>query len=191
MRRIESTPLCRLRVGTIEYRFFDARRTGPTGGRRLGLGELRRLLSTHAARPEIRALLGQLASTHPQHSRNHNWLRLGHPSDRMVRRLSCSEIVHPAPALSPGVFHQPQRERAQPFEPNPMFDDERSWIEVWLIGENDEPLAGEVCSITLPNGKVIERRTDRNGLVRVDGISMAGNCDVSFPQLDEDAWGAA
>lgn len=65
----------------------------------------------------------------------------------------------------------------------------RTWIEVQLIGENDQPIGGEAYAITLPGGKVITGTLDGDGLARIDGIP-AGVCQVSFPNLDQDAWEA-
>lgn len=63
----------------------------------------------------------------------------------------------------------------------------RTWIEVQLIDEADQPVAGEKYAITLPGGRVIEGRLNDAGLVRLEGIPP-GICQVSFPKLDQDAW---
>jgi hypothetical protein len=44
--------------------------------------------------------------------------------------------------------------------------------------------------LTLPDGTRQEGTLDEDGLIRVDGID-AGDCDVSFPDLDQDAWTSA
>jgi hypothetical protein len=63
----------------------------------------------------------------------------------------------------------------------------RSWIEVQLVGEDDSPIADEAYAIRLPGGTLIEGTLDENGSVRIDGIPP-GLCQVSFPNLDRDAW---
>ena len=63
------------------------------------------------------------------------------------------------------------------------------WIVVELVGENGEPIPGERCRITLPDGDVIERHTDSRGRVEEYGI-IAGDCVIEFPDLDQDAWEA-
>lgn len=63
------------------------------------------------------------------------------------------------------------------------------WIVVELLGENGEPIPGELCRITLPDGDIIERHTDSRGRVEEYGIT-AGDCIVEFPELDQDAWEA-
>lgn len=67
-------------------------------------------------------------------------------------------------------------------------DDEKvSWIEVELVGEDDKPIPGEKYEIELPDGSVASGTLDADGFARVDGIDP-GNCKVTFPDLDKDAW---
>ncbi len=72
--------------------------------------------------------------------------------------------------------------------PVPLEPEEDHWIEVLVVGEDDEALVGIECAITLPDGKVVRRKTNRDGLVRLEGISNPGQCDISFPALDAEAW---
>ena len=63
-----------------------------------------------------------------------------------------------------------------------------SWIEIKLVGEDDEPIPGERYSITLPDGETVAEGTlDEKGEARVEGIEK-GDCRVTFPDLDQDAW---
>jgi hypothetical protein len=63
----------------------------------------------------------------------------------------------------------------------------RSWIEIQLVGEDDSPVPDVRYALRLPGGKVVEGTLDANGSARVEGIP-AGSCEVSFPDLDQDAW---
>lgn len=85
----------------------------------------------------------------------------------------------------------------KPFRPAP--DDEgsesddrpqqRHWIEIELVDEEDNPVPGERYEITLPDGETVAKGTlDENGFARVDGIEDPGNCQVTFPELDREAW---
>lgn len=65
-----------------------------------------------------------------------------------------------------------------------------SWIEVRLLGEDGQPISDVRYLLTLPDGTRQEGTLDEDGLIRVDGID-AGDCDVSFPDLDQDAWTSA
>jgi uncharacterized protein (DUF2345 family) len=73
-------------------------------------------------------------------------------------------------------------------EPCPLA--KTTWIEIVLVGEDDQPVAGERYRITLPDGHVIEGRLDAKGEARVEDLDP-GNCVVTFPRLDADAWNAA
>jgi hypothetical protein len=66
---------------------------------------------------------------------------------------------------------------------------ERHWVEVELVGEDGVGVAGQPCEITLPDGKLVRRKTDARGLIRIDGIRDAGDCTISFAELDATAWG--
>lgn len=67
-------------------------------------------------------------------------------------------------------------------------DEETHWIEIELIDEDDEPVPGEKYEITLPDGSVASGTLDQNGFARVDGIKDAGSCEITFPDLDREAW---
>jgi hypothetical protein len=63
-----------------------------------------------------------------------------------------------------------------------------SWIEIELVGEDDEPIPGEKYRIILPDGETFAEGTlDEKGLARVEGFEK-GTCKVCFPDLDKDAW---
>jgi hypothetical protein len=62
------------------------------------------------------------------------------------------------------------------------------WIEIELVGEDNSPVPWEPYRITLPNGDVVRGYLDRNGRARVNGIESAGNCTITFPDLDKDLW---
>jgi hypothetical protein len=79
--------------------------------------------------------------------------------------------------------------KAEPFQKSSGDDEDekKSWIEIELVDENDEPVSGERYRITLPDGRVDEGTLDGNGFARVDGIDP-GTCQITFPNLDKDAW---
>lgn len=62
-----------------------------------------------------------------------------------------------------------------------------SWIEIELVGEDDKPIPGEKYRVTLPDGSVDEGTLDQNGWARVEGFEK-GECEVTFPDLDQEAW---
>lgn len=67
-------------------------------------------------------------------------------------------------------------------------DQKKSWIEIELVDEDDNPIAGERYKITLPDGKTVATgTTDSKGFARHSGIDP-GTCKITFPKLDKDAW---
>jgi hypothetical protein len=63
----------------------------------------------------------------------------------------------------------------------------KTWIEIQLLDETNQPVVGEWYRITLPNGAVRNGLTDSAGVGRIEGIDP-GVCKITFPNLDKDAW---
>lgn len=64
----------------------------------------------------------------------------------------------------------------------------KSWIEIKLLDEDNEPVAGERYEVSLPDGETVAEGTlDENGYARVEGFEP-GQCKISFPDLDESVW---
>lgn len=63
----------------------------------------------------------------------------------------------------------------------------RSWVEIQLIGEDDQPIPSVNYAVALPGGTIVSGTLDAQGMARVANIP-AGMCKVSFPDLDKDAW---
>jgi hypothetical protein len=72
-------------------------------------------------------------------------------------------------------------------EEDEITNEKNSWIEIELRGEDDSPIAGEKYKIETPDGTLATGTLDKDGFARVEGFS-AGDCKVSFPKLDKDAW---
>lgn len=65
---------------------------------------------------------------------------------------------------------------------------ELTWIEIELVDEDDNPVAGERYVIEPSDGSAPRQgRLDSRGFAFVDGIP-AGKCIVTFPDHDESAW---
>jgi type VI secretion system secreted protein VgrG len=63
-----------------------------------------------------------------------------------------------------------------------------SWIEIKLVDEDGEPVPGERYKVILPDGETTAEGTlDEKGFARVDGFEP-GQCQVTFPDLDESVW---
>ena len=79
---------------------------------------------------------------------------------------------------------------AKPYKP-PQTEEEKekktAWIAIELVDEEDEPVAREKYEIKLPAGSVKKGTLDGKGFARVDRIEP-GTCEITFPNLDKDAW---
>jgi hypothetical protein len=61
------------------------------------------------------------------------------------------------------------------------------WIEIELVDEEGQPVPGEAYRVELADSSVMEGSLDLRGKARFDGIKQ-GNCKVTFPNLDKEAW---
>lgn len=75
-------------------------------------------------------------------------------------------------------------------QPCPLADKPKNphWLEIQLIGEDEQPIQWMAYKIVLPDGDEVMGYLDADGLARVDNIKQPGVCKVSFPELDKDAW---
>ena len=62
----------------------------------------------------------------------------------------------------------------------------KTWIAIELVDEEGKPVANERYWILLPDGSVREGRLDTQGRAHVGDLDP-GECDVRFPDLDNDA----
>ncbi|SMC20413.1 hypothetical protein SAMN02745857_00942 [Andreprevotia lacus DSM 23236] len=71
--------------------------------------------------------------------------------------------------------------------PAPAPAAEKTWIEIQLVGEDDQPIAGEEYEITLSNGLKFSGTLNAEGMARLEGLDP-DTCQVTFPKLDKAAW---
>jgi hypothetical protein len=70
-------------------------------------------------------------------------------------------------------------------EPEP--EPETTWIEIELIDADGAPAVNERYKLTLPDGSTHWGRLDSKGRARVERL-QPGNCQVTFPDRDEQVW---
>jgi hypothetical protein len=68
---------------------------------------------------------------------------------------------------------------------------ETHWIELHIEDSEGNALAGVACEVTLSDGSKLAKVSNDLGYVRIDGVSGAGQCAVSLPQLDAKLWRTA
>lgn len=108
-----------------------------------------------------------------------------------VARLLISGVLR-AFVIPPVVHSIVARVEAPPppAELTPIFEakPETTWIEIELLDSDCEPLPNERFRVKMPDGVVREGRLNYLGKARVNDVDRSGNCLISFPDLDADAW---
>ncbi len=64
---------------------------------------------------------------------------------------------------------------------------EKTWIEIKMVDEDDNPVTSERYQVELPDGSVASGSLNEEGIARIERIEE-GDCKVSFPDLDKGAW---
>ena len=80
--------------------------------------------------------------------------------------------------------------RVTPYQPpqTPEEQEEKNtWVAIELKDDEGNPVPGEKYRIELPDGSVKEGTLDGKGQAHVAGIDP-GNCNISFPDRDQEAW---
>ena len=65
--------------------------------------------------------------------------------------------------------------------------EKKDWIEIILVDMEGKPVPNVRYRITPPNGAPVEGRLNEHGQAGLYQIE-AGNCKVTFPDLDQEAW---
>jgi hypothetical protein len=165
-------------------RFQIARGGGGAGAVFTDRATIRRLLAEGDNRATIRALLAEepLAGAVDRLDDEHIAAELARLL--LIGRARLVEDRAPTLFADDG---EPHEEEAPPPASARQARTEVTWIEIRLIGEDDQPIPGERYRIELPDGTTREGQLDDKGRARVEGIDP-GSCAVTFPTLDEEAW---
>ncbi|HRH41119.1 MAG TPA: hypothetical protein PKY82_05700 [Pyrinomonadaceae bacterium] len=65
--------------------------------------------------------------------------------------------------------------------------DKKAWIEIILVDAEGKPMPNVKYRITPPSGAPVEGRLNEHGQAGLYQIEP-GNCKITFPDLDKDAW---
>lgn len=82
---------------------------------------------------------------------------------------------------------EPGSHQCKPFKPPKESDSEKTWIEIKLVDEQGDPVPGEKYEVKVPDGTLATGTLDEKGYAKISGIDP-GTCDISFPNLDKQAW---
>ena len=77
-----------------------------------------------------------------------------------------------------------ERKKNKPSKEDPK---KKSWIKLKMVDEEGKPVPGEAYRIKTSDGKIRTGSLNHRGEAEVKGIEP-GNCEVTFPNLDKDAW---
>lgn len=72
-------------------------------------------------------------------------------------------------------------------KPSDKVTEKRAWIEIILVDMEGKPVPGVKYRITPPGGSPVEGRLNEHGQAGLYQIEP-GNCKITFPDLDKDAW---
>jgi type VI secretion system secreted protein VgrG len=91
------------------------------------------------------------------------------------------EIADRRPRVDPAV------KPVEPTGPEPAPTAALAWIEIRLVDDEGQPLAGELYRITTPDGRRRDGYLNADGYAREEGF-VPGMCKVAFPNIDRDTW---
>lgn len=109
------------------------------------------------------------------------------------------KVPHEADKADPGEMAKVKAEQKEsqsgkygapeekPFKKSTDDEDRKSWIEIELVNEEGNPVAGEPFKVTLPDESMFSGTLNEKGFYRIEGIDQ-GTCKITFPNLDKDAW---
>ena len=72
-------------------------------------------------------------------------------------------------------------------KPQEKPKEKKAWIEIILVDNEGKPMPNVKYRITPPGGAPVEGRLNEHGQAGLFQIEP-GNCKITFPDLDKDAW---
>jgi hypothetical protein len=102
---------------------------------------------------------------------------------RLVVRGDIGVTIHPyEPRTSERRSDELVLAPHEPVTPAPLEEADH-WIEIALLDADGVALGGVRCEITLPEGRVVTRSTDRFGLIRLERLPMGGQATLRLLDL--------
>lgn len=153
--------------------------------RESALAWLRRVAAVPTNMPVLRDLLAEDGAL-PGMYRSDDHAVLAQLAARLATgRVRVVPRAEPAVSLQGGQADS--EPPPSPVRPAPESRPVLTWLTIELVGEDDMPVPGERYRVELPDGSVREGSLDRDGLARLANLDP-GQCVVTFPALDADAW---
>jgi hypothetical protein len=125
-------------------------------------------------RPALAILLAKGEAPQAKLAKIENWAAAGKPTG--------AAPLAPLPSAAPGGTGSAQVQ-ACPFAA-------QHWIEIEMLDEEDAPVPWLAYVVVLPDSTRASGYLDGDGYARIRGLALAGTCQISFPEIDKDAWSA-
>ena len=93
--------------------------------------------------------------------------------------VEVKQALHMTQQILQTMGAAPQQEQKQ--------KEKKAWIEIILVDQEGKPMPGVKYRITPPGGAPVEGRLNEHGQAGLYSIEP-GNCKITFPDLDKDAW---
>jgi hypothetical protein len=94
---------------------------------------------------------------------------------------------HDVPRTSVASSGGPSATSQSQAPPAPEPKTPKTWVEFRLIDMEGNPVGNMHYTVVLPSGAAEDGYLDSSGSVRFNGIDP-GDCTITFPDLDRDAW---
>jgi len=104
---------------------------------------------------------------------------MGEPIERYLR---------PAGAQ---LAHDDEDVETESTSEKPKEEPKRTWVEIEMVGGDDKGLPGIRYRLKLGDGTTREGRTSESGIARIDDLDPRDDVELSFPDLDQEAWDKA
>jgi len=155
------------------------------------LAQARAFLKQHVREAQhlmqLRQIVAQETSRHSSRLSNEELIDI---AARLLLQGRWQASVQGRLSGSPALAKEAEEpERIPPTRRNrpKVVEEELTWIEIELIDEADQPVPGIEYRLRLVDGTIRFGKLNQDGYARVDGIEP-GTCEVTFPDLDEEAW---
>lgn len=135
---------------------------------------VKRMASKVAKTPDQKAAWADIEKEHTPGGADSQKRATGKP---ILLRLAPTVVPARLPSASPPVT--PSQARPKPASEH--------WVELEIVYDDGTPFDRD-CSVELPDGRKTAGAPNEKGIVRIDSLTSAGDCKVTFPTLDGNAF---
>jgi len=89
--------------------------------------------------------------------------------------------------MKSGKYGSEKVKAHKPASDDAADEKKKSWVEIELKDDKNNPIPGEKFEVKLPDGSVSEGTLDEKGFARIEGFEK-GSCQIKFPRMDGESW---